>query len=361
MTTPLPARSTPHRPAVVFRCNVSATVGIGHLMRCREMARDLGARGYDCVLLGPPQSLQHAQDADLFVHWQEVPERGSSAQDAARVIALCQHFGARHLVMDDYRGDPDYQVLLKAAGLRWLQQFDASAPWDFHGPLVVNSSPYERHAHYVRWLRDPAARTLFGPRYAVLRPAFARVQARADGRAVRRVFVGFGGGDDRGAIDTVLDALAGQMPGVPLPDITLVVVSGSGNPRAQALAARIAALSNVEFHVDPPDMPGLMAGCDLAVIGGGTMSYEAAICGLPMIFVALAPNQQRPCQGWHDLTAAVVLGQVGQVAARDVRAAVQSLSDDAPRRQEMAAAGRALVDGQGAARLVDALLEKDEP
>lgn len=342
---------------VVFRCNVSATVGVGHLMRCREMARRLVAQGYGCAILGPPQSLKRAGDDDVFMHWEEVADRGTSVQDAGRVIALCRRFDTNLLVMDDYRGDPEYQLLLKGAGVRWLQQFDASKPWDFYGPLVVNSSPYERRAQYTQWLKHPQARTLFGPRYGVLRPEFCALEARDDGRPVRRILAGFGGGDDRGAIDTVLDALAGTLGA----DVTVVVVSGSSNPRRAALAERIASLpaEQVEFHVDPEDMPGLMAGCDLAIIGGGTMSYEAAICGLPMIFIALAPNQERPCQGWHDLTGAPVLGQVGQVAADQVYNAVKEMLHDDTRRQQMAARGRTLVDGKGADRLVDALLEKE--
>lgn len=342
--------------AVVFRCNASATVGMGHLMRCREMARRLIALGYDCAIIGPSESLRRADDDALFMHWADIAVRGTSQEDAGRVIALCRRFDTNLLVMDDYRSDPEYQLLLKAAGIRWLQQFDASKPWNFHGPLVVNSSPYERHTYYTKWLKHPRARTLFGPRYSVLRPAFCALEARADGRFVHRILVGFGGGDDRGAINTVLEALAGRL-GV---DVTLVVVSGSNNPRLAAIAERIAALpeGQAEFHVDPADMPGLMAGCDLAVIGGGTMSYEAAICGLPMVFIALAPNQERPCQGWHDLTGATVLGQVGQVAAAKVYNAVTELLQDDTRRREMAIKGRALVDGKGVERLVDALLEK---
>ncbi|MEQ9447993.1 MAG: hypothetical protein RLN70_03690, partial [Rhodospirillaceae bacterium] len=143
------------------------------------------------------------------------------------------------------------------------------------------------------------------------------------------------------------------------PNITLVVVSGGGNPRRDSIAARIDSLpcGRVELHVDPDDMPGLMAGCDMAIIGGGTMSYEAAMCGLPTIFIALAPNQLRPCLGWQELTKAPLLGQVGQVSPAAIRAAVSALINDDVRRQEMAAAGRGLVDGRGAIRLIDALLD----
>ena len=54
---------------VIFRCNVSASVGLGHLMRCREMARYLGALGWHSVLLGPPDSLRQPADEGLFAGW----------------------------------------------------------------------------------------------------------------------------------------------------------------------------------------------------------------------------------------------------------------------------------------------------
>lgn len=343
---------------VIFRCNVSASVGLGHLMRCREMARYLGALGWHSVLLGPPDSLRQPTDEGLFAGWHSVEDRGSSDDDAARVLALCEAHGTRHVVMDDYRVDPGYQQRLRAAGLRWLQQFDASRPWMFQPDLLVNASPYEKRAQYLPWLAEPEhTRTLFGPAYAVLRPAFTGITARVDGRAVRRVLVAFGGGDDRGALEQALRTLAGQLG----PEVTLVLVSGAGNPRRAAIAETVAALpaGQAEFHVNPPDMAGLMRGCDLALIGGGTMSYEAAICGLPTVFVGLAPNQERPCRGWQDLTGAPFLGLVGTVGDDRLRAAVSELVEDDDRRRAMAAKGRALVDGQGTQRLTDALLERE--
>jgi len=408
---------------VVFRCNASALVGLGHLMRCREMARALVEAGHVCAILGPGDSLRQPGDAGLFAHWQAVPERGTSAEDAGRVLALCRARGARHLVMDDYRIDPAYQLILRAAGLRWLQQFDASAPWEFHADVLVNAGPYEQRAHYLPWLKRPGIVTLLGPRYAVLRPDFAAVTARTDGRAVRRILVAFGGGDDRGAIALTLAALVGHLA----PDITLVIVSGASNPRNAGLRAQVADLApgRAELHISPPDMAGLLAACDLAIIAGGTMSYEAAICGLPMVFVPLAANQTRSCQGWAEQTGAAVAGSPphsptpdgptpdgptpdsptpdsltpdsltpdsltpdsltpdgltphgltshslppgtptpgtltpGTLTPHRLRALVTALIADTPRRTAMAARGRALVDGKGTQRLLDALLERE--
>lgn len=345
------------RPPIVFRCNASALVGLGHLMRCRELARALTGAGHPCAILGPDDSLRQPGDARLFAQWHPVPERGTSAQDAARLLALCQGFGARHLVMDDYRINPEYQLVLKGAGLRWLQQFDASKPWDFYADVLVNAGPYEQRSHYLRWLKNPAIITLLGPRYAVLRPAFANLPPRQDGRQVRRILVSFGGGDDRGAISITLQALAGHLA----PGITLVIVSGGSNPRNDALRARMAALpqGQAELHIDPPDVAPLLAGCDLAIIAGGTMSYEAAICGLPMVFVPLVSNQTRSCQGWAEVAGAEVAGTPDSLTPEHLRAVVAALIADGPRRAAMASRGRALVDGNGTMRLLDALLERE--
>lgn len=343
---------------VIFRCHASAEVGIGHLMRCREMARHLRGIGWQSIVLGPPDAMRQPSDEAVFAKWHEVTVRGSDKEDVRRVLSLCEGYGTKYLVMDDYRASPEYQQLLRDAGLRWLQQFDASNPWAFQPDLLVNASPYERREQYLPWLIEPdRTQTLFGPSYAVLRPAFTGVRPREDGRPVRRVLVAFGGGDDRGAIDQAIRVLAGRLG----PDVTLVIISGAGNQRREGLIKAVQNLpaGQAEFHVNPPHISELMRGCDLALIGGGTMSYEAAICGLPTVFLALAGNQERPCRGWQDLTGARFLGLVGTVEDEALYAAVAGLVENTDLRRSMAEKGRALVDGGGTQRLVDALLERE--
>ncbi len=342
---------------VVIRCQTGEGVGLGHLMRCREVARHLRDQGIASAMIGPAEALRDRADGDLFQVWQTVEGWSGSACDAAQVMALCDRLGTRHAVIDDYRADPVFQKALRAGGVRWLQQFDASCDWRFCCDVLVNASHHERRADYLQRLEAPErTQTLFGPAYAVLRRGFRQVVTGRDGRAVRRVLVAFGGGDDRGAIALAVTALAGRLDR----GVTLVVVSGVGNPGLHGVTQAVSALSGgqAELHVGPGDMPGLMAGCDLAVIGGGTMTYEAAICGVPMITLALAANQERPCLGWQALTGAPYLGRVGDAAPQALFEAVSSLIRDDERREAMAAKGRQAVDGRGVDRLVSALFER---
>ncbi|TNF12960.1 MAG: flagellin modification protein FlmD [Rhodobacteraceae bacterium] len=342
---------------VIFRCNVSAEVGIGQLMRCRELARDLLGLGVRSVLLGPPDALRQPGDAALFADWVAVPARGDTDEDFARVLGICKAHATRHLVMDDYRTDAAHQARLRAAGLRWAQFYDASRPCRFHADLLINASPHERRADYLPWLADPArTRTLFGPAYAVLRRDFSTVAPRAEGRPVRRIFLGFGGGNDRGAVLLSLHALAGYLE----PGVEICVVSGRLNPQLPRIEAAVAGIANAELCVAPPDMAEVMRGCDLAVISGGTMSYEAAACGLPGVFIAVAPNQAHSCIGWQERIGAPYLGPVEKVSPAQLRRAVCALIRDDDTRLKMAAAGRALVDGKGARRINAALLNLED-
>lgn len=342
---------------VIFRCNVSADVGIGQIMRCRELARDLAEMGYRAVLLGPPEDIRQPGDEALFADWVAVPSRGSTAEDFARVMKTSTDLGSRHLVMDDYRTDAEYQARLRAAGLRWAQFYDASRPCPFHADLLINASPHERRADYLPWLAEPArTRTLFGPAYAVLRRTFTEVEPRPDGRAVRRIFVGFGGGNDRGAVLLTLNALAGHLE----TGVEICVVSGRINPQLPQIETAVAGIGNAELCVAPPDMAEVMRGCDLAVISGGTMSYEAAYCGLPSVFISVAPNQAHSCLGWQERIGAPYLGPVDLVSPERLKRAVLDLVHDDEKRLGMAAAGRALVDGKGARRVNAALLNLKE-
>jgi len=343
---------------VVFRCNAGSRVGLGHLMRCREMARLLTERGHVCAIVGPSEDLREPNDATLFSRWIPLLGDYSCEEDARDFLAVCREMKAVHAVMDDYRVDPAYQASLKAHGIRFLQQFDASKPWDFHADVIVNSNPYERAEYYAAYVKNPNARLLLGPRYAVLRPEFGALGIRPAGRPVQRILVSFGGGDDLGAIRLTLEAL---METAGAQNVTAIVVSGNSNPRNKANESFIAELpkGRVEFFVNPKMVAELMNSCDLAIIAGGTMSCEAAFCTLPMVLMALAPNQLRPCRGWADKAGARMLGTIDDVTRSMIRETIEPLLADTAQRTGMAVRGQAMVDNSGGLRLIAALLEED--
>lgn len=342
-------------PPIIFRCQASGSIGLGHLMRCRELARALRERGRDSVLIGPEDGLLTEHDRLLFAACYPVENYVSPTADLKRVLSIAAAHGASFVVMDDYRVDPEYGSALKASGIRFLQQFDASRPCVFHADILVNAGPYEKPHHYTEFLANPRTRLLLGPQYAVLRPDFQMVAPRAAAREVGRVLVCFGGGDDRGAIEMTVEAMSAQHGA----GMRVDVISGGGNPHKDRIGTALAPLrkDGIFFHVDAKNVAELMRQADLAVIAGGTMSYETAICSLPSILIAMAGNQIRSCRGWNEATGAPFLGTIDQLNSRQIGEALALLIDDHGLRASIATSARSLVDGKGVARMIDAIIE----
>lgn len=340
---------------IVFRCNASPTVGLGHLVRCRALAQALTRQGESCVMVGPPKSYATAQDVEFIEDWIEVGEWISPDQDAARFAKIVKDQSARFAVLDDYRVDADYQKRLSANGLRWLQ-FDGTAKKPLWADLVVNANPAARAADYRDVVHNPAAQLLLGPAYAVLRAEFPPVAAlRPAGRPIAQVLVAFGGGDDRGGIEFALSSLIENAP----VNWRFVVISGSHNPRNPQLVDWVETYGQgrVSLLINPDNVAAIMAGCDLAVMAGGTSIYEAASCGLPMVLIAIADNQIQPAKAWANAGAALFPGGLQEVNTGQLISAVSKLADDDVFRRDMAMKAGDLVDGKGAQRLASKIIE----
>jgi spore coat polysaccharide biosynthesis predicted glycosyltransferase SpsG len=191
----------------------------------------------------------------------------------------------------------------------------------------------------------------------VLRTEFAGVEPRRPERPVERILVTFGGGDDRGGIAFAIRALAPALP----EGIELVVMTGANNPNIPQIRDLVSkhGFDNINLQVAPPDVPALLVSCDLAVMAGGTSITEAAYCGLPMVLMAIAANQQGQCGGWERLGAARYLGPLETCPSERLSGSVLGLLDDWAARAEMARCGTGNVDLNGAARLLGALLQQD--
>jgi spore coat polysaccharide biosynthesis predicted glycosyltransferase SpsG len=305
-------------------------------------------------MVGPPKAYANAQDAVFIEDWIEVETWTSSAQDAAQLVAIARDKQGRFAVLDDYRVDADYQHVLNASGLHWLQ-FDGTAEKPLWADLVVNANPAVRAEDYAEVLNKPAAQLLLGPGYAVMRAEFPPAALRAAGRVIERVLVAFGGGDDRGGIEFALSTLIKNAP----VNWHFVVISGGHNPRNPQLAGWIEThgQGRVSLLINPDNVATVMAGCDLAVMAGGTSIYEAAVCRLPMVLIAIADNQIRPAKAWANAGAALFLGSLHEVDAERLRLAVSKLAAADALRRDMAVKAAELVDGKGAQRLASKVIE----
>ncbi len=341
---------------ILFRCNASPTVGLGHLVRCRSLAAALKDQGESCIMVGPSKEYQTIDDEEIFTEWFPKLIWDSSLEDAKELAQLAHRYSVGTVVLDDYRVDEEYQIFLRNTGLHWLQ-FDGRAHQPLWADIVLNTSPGAREKEYKPVLRTNAT-LLFGPKYALLRPEFKVVKLRTANRPLEQVLVTFGGGDDLGANIFVLKTLHSQTPA----QIRFLIISGETNPRNSEIAMWIKqyGMGRVILKVNPPLIAPLIASCDFAVMAGGTTIYEVACCGLEMILIAIADNQVKHSLAWEKTGIACYLGMFGAVDEEKLTNALKVHEKSRLTRKKSEEFDPRFVDGFGAERIANHLISLNQ-
>ena len=144
------------------------------------------------------------------------------------------------------------------------------------------------------------------------------------------------------------------------PDVDLLAVAGpafSSRKQFEAFVARlprpVKLINEAGGHISE-----LMLEADVVVGSGGMSVYEIAALGTPGIVLAQNAREERRMREFARHGTVEYLGLGTEVEEDQLASAVESLLAEAARRREMSARGRALVDGLGASRAAEAVLER---
>lgn len=201
-----------------------------------------------------------------------------------------------------------------------------------------------------RSLPTGSGRLLGGAHWAIIDD---RTRACADTEREcgdRRVLVTAGGADPHGITELALEAL---LPADSL-DVRCVIGPFFGEERASALRRR-AERDGASVVVAPQDLCREFVWADLAVSATGLTKYELALHGLPAVFVSGDESQARAHAPFAEACTGIDMGTVARTEPAQLAAVVDDLLRDRGRRTKMAEAGRRLVDGRGAERVVSAI------
>jgi spore coat polysaccharide biosynthesis predicted glycosyltransferase SpsG len=218
---------------------------------------------------------------------------------------------------------------------------------------VLNASPAAEESVYLSLKRRDETRLLLGPAYALLRGEFRHWRPQVKFREkVRNILFTFGGGDDRGATVFCLDATKSLDPA-----IERVVLVSSPNPHTLDIMDWVDRNNSliVKLFLDELAIARCMVGADLAIIAGGTTTFEAAAMGLPSLIVQLTDNQAANAMAWEKRGAALNLGRLEDLSTGVIKSQIESLIVHPEVRREMARAGLTSVDGSGSERVAQIL------
>ncbi|MBW0167191.1 MAG: UDP-2,4-diacetamido-2,4,6-trideoxy-beta-L-altropyranose hydrolase [Vulcanococcus sp.] len=300
---------------VLFRCDASFSIGSGHVIRCRTLARELQRCGAEVlflcrrqpgdlitlleqefrVLVLPEQPLalcEGLEGKELYGAWLGC----SQMQDADECLGVLESTGvcsADWLVVDHYGLDANWQahLLKRLAGAvpAKLLAIDDLADRPHQADLLLDQNFFGTATeHRYQGLVPTDCCQLLGPQYALLGPEYAQLHPLMPPRTeLRRVLMFFGGVDTDNLTSRALKVLMEPT----WAHLAVDVVLGQQSPHREAVADLVSQRPYTNLHGPLPSLSALMIRADLAIGAGGTTTWERACLGLPTLVTPIAANQ----------------------------------------------------------------------
>lgn len=257
------------------------------------------------------------------------------------------------LVVDHYALDEHFESSMRRAATNILV-IDDLANRRHECDVLVDQNLYEGMNERYIGLVPPHAKTLVGPAYTLLREEFARSRSIVHREGpIRTLLVCFGGSDPTDETTKVLEALRKCARA----GLRVKVLTGPASKRRTELQALAEQIPGVDLVNRNDSVASLMLQADLAIGGGGSMTWERCCLGLPALVVAVAPNQVEGARTLHNRGYLKYLGAAQDVSIELIASEIEAARSRFGEIVSMGLRGMQLVDGLGASRVAAILLQ----
>lgn len=333
---------------VALFAEARAAIGTGHLIETLAIAGAAGSIGVRAKIVVPadaPAKLLERAPVPVEIVPSFAPDVLGRAGRALRAEGV-------QLATTNMREVSNEQVMaLTAAGIGVIC-VDELGDRRLDCLAVVNPSSVARRRRYTS--TTPGFRIYGGPEYLALGGEYASRHAtpRQFAGSIRSLVVTMGGVDRTRATLRIVEALADWRPAV-----ERHVVVGAAADWEDELARLIATVSTTwVVHRSPPSLADLLGQADVGLTAGGNTLLEMACVGTPALVLHEDPHEEEQARALAADGFGEWLGRSVEVSAPMLHAALDRLDDSTARRAQ-SAAGRRMVDGQGAARITRLLAE----
>ena len=191
---------------------------------------------------------------------------------------------------------------------------------------------------------------LGGPEFILLHPAYTAVEVLPLNVSVRRVLACFGGSDPADLSSRLVTLLESTVVNADFRLILGPLYQGSAMLRATSVTSGLTLLDDVNVLAEE------MAACDLAIVSGGTLAYEACALGRPTVVISQNQDQASEAEFLATAGAVVHVGRHDTVSDEAIILAIDQLSSDYSRRFGLSALASRLIPRDGAERVAARIL-----
>lgn len=336
---------------VLFRCDGSHRLGLGHLVRCGAIATALTEHwntqvGF-AVREGPEALAWHKTWRPDVPLWLAPPQARDSETWFGTVVRDFQP----HAIVFDVRDDWTPEMVRRVAGADTVKVIlDDGSPRRLAADLVFY--PPVPQVGELDWTGfDGELRV--GWEWIALRSQFAEYHAKGSGNG-SRLLVLTGGSDPGGLAFTVAHSL--RLVRAPIQATFVLGAAFQGQHELEQLLGSAGKPWRILRALQ--DVAPVMAGMGAAVSAFGVSAYELACVGVPALLLCASEDHLRSAQACVSAGVADCLGLIGACSPQRIAQGIDELWAQDERRFSMARQGPKLVDGRGAYRIAHSIQQR---
>lgn len=338
---------------LLIRVDASPEIGAGHFMRCFALAQawsdEVGHVSFLSAGLADGLKVRLVEEGMELLEMNADP--GSSA-DAEITVREAGVSNPRWIVIDGWKFGPEFQRSVAGPGRKIMTIDDFGRSDSGIADLILDQNYTADASRYP--LRRPSDRLLLGTDFVLLRREFADVnrRPRTASEAANKILVSFGGADPANALPSLIK----KLEHINVPDLEIIILGGIVNRSigdVRAVAGR--SPLSISFHDHVADILPMMEWAELGVIMGGGTLWECMAAGLPVASFSLDETQSTILDRLAEAGYISSLGSINDIESGACDAVLEDFLLDQKRRAATSRAGRELVDGRGAQRVISAM------
>ena len=266
---------------ILFRCDGSVEIGMGHVVRCLALADHL-RENYECKIHFAMR--QSGLGINKVKEIYPVLQSNENEFQYGEWLADClEKTNSKILILDmrDCLNREELKSLKKKTGIKVVTIDD---PEDKRLEADLAFYPPVPQLEKTNWAGF-AGELYIGWEFVILRKEFAHLYPKPNNQTPN-IFVSMGGTDEKDIISFVIDALNEIKE-----RFNVNIVIGSGYPYIDQLNKKMKEINfRFTLYKNPRNIAAIMAQCDFAIISYGQTAFELAAMGTPSIYLCLTDD-----------------------------------------------------------------------
>jgi spore coat polysaccharide biosynthesis predicted glycosyltransferase SpsG len=317
-------------------------IGFGHLTRCIALYQAFEQNGNNPELIvnGDESILDFIKNKRYqFFNLLKEKEKLMKIIKNSDLVVIDSYLAPKSLydsISDILSADPNPYHLSHNS----LLMIDDYNRINYPKGIVVNPSIYGDKLDYPK---NDQIEYLLGKDYIILRKEFWDVPEKRINKEVKDILITLGGINKTDFLKKLLNFLPEKFPNFNYH----IVTNTKLNPNLNL---------NLYSNLSAQEMLGLMLKADTCISGGGQTTYELARVGVPTIGICFADNQT------GNLKYGDLCGYLKYIGNSDDNSLLNNIKDafkeimSFEQRDKMSSLGRANVDGKGAGRIMETII-----